>query len=183
MPAQETSTSYQTDSAGSAMDESDDSSSDEPDSPSDDEPASSPVQANIPAIVPEFSEPMDIDSSGESESASSPSAAAHSDAEPADQHASQHEDSERSVRETSAVSDAYEPPEPETDAHSEGSSYSPPPFSPALPSPPSPPAPVENTAASAPSIDITQADEALTNDHQVPAQLPQSDSQVGVLGV
>ncbi|KAJ6001980.1 hypothetical protein N7522_007207 [Penicillium canescens] len=182
VPAQETSTSYQTDSAGSAMDESDDSSSDEPDSSSDDEPANSPVQADLPATVPEFSEPMDIDSSNESESASSPSAAAHSDAEPADQHSSQHEDSERSVRESSAVSDAYEPPEPETDAQSEGSSYSPPPFSPAPPSPPSPPAHVENTATSAPSVDITQADEALTNDNQVPAQLPQSDSQVGVLG-
>jgi hypothetical protein len=182
--AQDMSTSYQTDSAGSAMDESDDSSSDEPDSSDDDEPASSPVQADPSAIVPEFSEPMDIDSSDESESASSPSAEVPSDSQPTDQHASQHEDGERSVRETSAVSDAYEPPEPDADAdadaQSEGSSYSPPPFSPA---PQSPPAPVENTAASAPSIDITQVDEALTKDHQVPAQSPQSNSQVGVFGV
>ncbi|KAJ5317506.1 hypothetical protein N7508_002014 [Penicillium antarcticum] len=178
-PAQETSTSYQTDSAGSAMDESDDSSSDESGSSNDDEPARAPVQADIPENVPEFSESMDIDSSDESESASSPSAATHLDPEPADQHTVQHEDNDRSGREISAVSDAYEPPEPDADAQSEGSSYSPPPFSPA---PPSPPASVENTATSAPSIDITQADEALTNDHQVPDQLPRSDSQVGVLG-
>ncbi|KAJ5775658.1 uncharacterized protein N7511_000669 [Penicillium nucicola] len=177
--AQETCTSYQTDSAGSAMDESDDSSSDESDSSNDDEPASCPVQVDITEPVPEFSEPMDIDSSDESESVSSPSAAAKSSPGPVDQHAEHYEDGERSVRETSVVSDAYEPPEPEGDAQSEGSSYSPPPFSPA---PPSPPAPVETTATSAPSIEIIQADEALTNDHQVPAQLPLPDSQVGALG-
>ncbi|KAJ5360486.1 hypothetical protein N7517_009677 [Penicillium concentricum] len=179
------SASYQSDSAGSAMQESDDSSSDSSDSSSEseDEPASSPAQADADsAIVPSSSEPMEIDSSERSAPRSSPSAITRPSATSTDEYASQRHHSEQSQREMSAESaesDGYEPPEPETEAQSEGSSYSPPPFSPALSGL------VENTAVSAPSFDLTQADEELTSAPQmsdVSDPLPRSDLQVGAPG-
>ncbi|KAJ5836671.1 hypothetical protein N7447_002697 [Penicillium robsamsonii] len=178
----QTSASYQSDSAGSAMQESDDSSSDSSDSSSEseDEPASSPAQADADsAIVPSSSEPMEIDSSERSATRSSPSAITRPSATSADEYTSQRHPSEQSRREVSAESDGYEPPEPETEAQSEGSSYSPPPFSPALSGL------VENTAVSAPSFDLTQADEELTSAPQmsdVSDPLPRSDLQVGAPG-
>lgn len=174
------SASFESDSAGSAMQESDDSSSDSSDSSSEseDEPATSPAQADLhSATVPSFSGPMEIDSSERSASRSSPSAITHPSATSADEYVSQHHLSEHSQREESAESDGYEPPEPDAEAQSEGSSYSPPPFSPALSGL------VENTAVSAPSFDLTQADEELTSTPQVPAPLPRSDLQVGAPGV
>ncbi|KGO38887.1 hypothetical protein PEX2_072220 [Penicillium expansum] len=173
------SASFESDSAGSAMQESDDSSSDSSDSSSEseDEPATSPAQADLhSATVPSFSGPMEIDSSERSASRSSPSAITHPSATSADEYVSQHHLSEHSQREESAESDGYEPPEPDAEAQSEGSSYSPPPFSPALSGL------VENTAVSAPSFDLTQADEELTSTPQVPAPLPRSDLQVGAPG-
>ncbi|KAJ5958474.1 uncharacterized protein N7479_005624 [Penicillium vulpinum] len=175
----QTSASIESDSAGSAMQESDDSSSDSSDSSSEseDEPTSSPVQAHADsAIVSSFSEHMEIDSSERSASRSSPSAITHPSATSADEYVSQHRPSEQSQRELSTESDGYEPPEPDTEAQSEGSSYSPPPFSPALSGL------VENTAGSAPSFDLTQADEELTNTPQVSDPLPRSDLQVGAPG-
>ncbi|OQD65645.1 hypothetical protein PENPOL_c005G01069 [Penicillium polonicum] len=171
--------SFESDSAGSAMQESDDSSSDSPDSSSEseDEPAISPAQADLdPTTMPSFSEPMEIDSSERSTSRSSPSANTHPSAASADEYVSQHHLSEQSQREESAESDGYEPPEPDADAQSEGSSYSPPPFSPALSGL------VENTAVSAPSFDLTQADEELTSTPQMSDPLPRSDLQVGAPG-
>ncbi|KOS41669.1 hypothetical protein ACN38_g7461 [Penicillium nordicum] len=141
------SASFESNSAGSAMQESDDSSSDNSDSSSEseDEPATSPAQADIdPTTVPSFSEPMEIDSSERSTSRSSPSAITHPSAASADEYVSQRHLSEQSQREESAESDGYEPPEPDAESQSEGSSYSPPPFSPALSGL------VENTAMSDP---------------------------------
>ncbi|CAI7603964.1 unnamed protein product [Penicillium glandicola] len=175
----QTSASFESDSAGSAMQESDDSSSDSSDSSSESEaePASSPARADAdPATVPSFPEPMEIDSSERSASRSSPSVITHPSATSADEYASQRHLSEQSQREVSAESDGYEPPEPDTEAQSEGSSYSPPPFSPALSGF------VENTAVSAPSFDLTQADEELTSAPQVSDPLPRSDLQVGAPG-
>ncbi|KXG49898.1 uncharacterized protein PGRI_058660 [Penicillium griseofulvum] len=175
----ETSASFESDSAGSAMQESDDNSSDSSDSSSEseEEPVSSPSQADADAaIVPSFSEPMEIGSSVRSASRSSPSAITRPSANSADEYASQHHLSEQSQREESVESDGYEPPEPDTEAQSEGSSYSPPPFSPALTGL------VENTAGSAPSFDLTQADEELTPAPQisdVSEPSPRSDLQVG----
>ncbi|CAI7650288.1 unnamed protein product [Penicillium crustosum] len=173
------STSFESDSAGSAMQESDDSSSDSSDSSSEseDEPATSPAQADLdPIAVPSFSEPMEVDSSERSTSRSSPSAITHPSAASADEYVSQHPLSEQSQREESTESDGYEPPEPDAEAQSEGSSYSPPPFSPALPGL------VENTTVSAPSFDLTQADEELTSTPQMSDPLPRSDLQVGAPG-
>ncbi|KAJ5198991.1 hypothetical protein N7472_004195 [Penicillium cf. griseofulvum] len=178
----ETSASFDSDSAGSAMQESDDSSSDSSDSSSEseEEPASSPAQTDADsAIVPSSSEPMEIDSSERSASRSSPSAITRPGATSADEYASQRHLSEQSQREVSVESDGYEPPEPDTEAQSEGSSYSPPPFSPALSGL------VENTAVSAPSFDLTQADEKLTSAPQmsdVSEPSPRSDLQVGAPG-
>ncbi|CAI7677316.1 unnamed protein product [Penicillium discolor] len=173
------SASFESDSAGSAMQESDDSSSDSSDSSSEseDEPATSPAQVNLdPTTVPSFPESMEVDSSERSASRSSPSAITHPSAASADEYVSQHSLSEHSQREESAESDGYEPPEPDADAQSEGSSYSPPPFSPALSGL------VENTALSAPSFDLTQADEELTSTPQMSDPLPRSDLQVGAPG-
>ncbi|KGO68852.1 hypothetical protein PITC_077930 [Penicillium italicum] len=173
------SASFESDSAGSAMQESDDSSSDSSDSSSEsaDEPTTSPAQPDLDsATVPSFSGPVEIDSSGRSASRSSPSAITHPSATSADEYASQHHLSEQSQREESAESDGYEPPEPDAEAQSEGSSYSPPPFSPPLSGL------VENTAVSAPSFDLTQADEELTSTPQVSDPLPRSDLQVGAPG-
>ncbi|CAI7670646.1 unnamed protein product [Penicillium viridicatum] len=171
--------SFESDSAGSAMQESDDSSSDSSDSSSEseDEPATSPAQADLdPTTMPSFSEPMEIDSSARSTSRSSPSGNTHPSATSADEYGSQHHLSEQSQREESAESDGYEPPEPDAEAQSEGSSYSPPPFSPALSGL------VENTAVSAPSFDLTQADEELTSTPQMSDPLPRSDLQAGAPG-
>ncbi|CAG8899751.1 unnamed protein product [Penicillium egyptiacum] len=175
----ETSASFESDSAGSAMQESDDSSSDSSDlsSESEEGPAISPAQADVDtATGPSFSGPMEIDSSERSASRSSPSAITHPSATSADEYVSQHHLSELSQREMSTESDGYEPPEPDAEAQSEGSSYSPPPFSPALSGF------VENTAASAPSFDLTQADEELTSTPQVSDPLPRPDLQVGAPG-
>ncbi|KAJ6132271.1 hypothetical protein N7471_007486 [Penicillium samsonianum] len=159
----QTSASFESDSSGSAMHESDDSSSSDSSdssSESEDEPATLPEQADVnPTTVPSFSEPMEIDSSERSASRSSPSAITHPSATSADEYVSQHHLSEQSQREESAESDGYEPPEPDADAQSEGSSYSPPPFSPAL-----------------------SADEELTSTPQVSDPLPRSDLQVGAPG-
>ena len=170
----QTSASFESDSAGSAMQESDDSSSDGSDSSSEseDDPAISPAQADLDtAPVPSFSESMEIDSSERSASLSSPSAITHPSTTSADEYVSQ--------REASAESDGYEPPEPDADAEaqSEGSSYSPPPFSPPLSGL------VENTAVSAPSCDLTQADGELTSKSQVSEPLSRSDLQIGAPGV
>lgn len=177
----QTSASFESDSSGSAMHESDDSSSSDSSdssSESEDEPATLPAQVDVnPTTVPSFSEPMEIDSSERSASRSSPSAITHPSATSADEYVSQHHLSEQSQREESAESDGYEPPEPDADAQSEGSSYSPPPFSPALSGL------VEKTAVSAPSFDLTQADEELTSTPQVSDPLPRSDFQVGAPGV
>lgn len=177
----QTSASFESDSSGSAMHESDDSSSSDSSdssSESEDEPATLPAQVDVnPTTVPSFSEPMEIDSSERSASRSSPSAITHPSATSADEYVSQHHLSEQSQREESAESDGYEPPEPDADAQSEGSSYSPPPFSPALSGL------VEKTAVSAPSFDLTQADEELTSTPQVSDPLPRSDLQVGAPGV
>lgn len=89
---------------------------------------------------------------------------------------SYHQDEDRATEESSAASEAYEPPEPEADAQSGGSAYSPP-FSPA------PPDPVESMAASTPLSDLSQADEALTDDPQVSVSNRPPDSQAGVLDV
>ena len=178
--AAQTSASFESDSARSAMQESDDSSSDISDSSSEseDEPTTSPAQLDVdPATVPSFSEPMEIDSSERSVSQSSPSAITHPSANSADEHVSQNQLSEQSQRELSADSDGYEPPEPDADAQSEGSSYSPPPFSPAISGL------VENTGVSAPSFDLAQADEKLTSTPQVSDSLRRSDLQVGASGV
>ncbi|CAG8138528.1 unnamed protein product [Penicillium nalgiovense] len=175
----QTSASFESDSAGSAMQVSDDSSSDSSDSSSEseDEPATSPAQADVDtATAPSFSESMEIDSSVRSASQSSPSAITHPSATSADEYVSQRHLSEQSQRELSAESDGYEPPEPDAEALSEGSSYSPPPFSPALSGL------VENTAVSAPSCDLTQADEELTSTPQVSDPLPRSDLQIGAHG-
>ncbi|KAJ5470322.1 hypothetical protein N7530_007679 [Penicillium desertorum] len=175
----QTSASFESDSAGSAMQESDDSSSDGSDSSSEseDEPAISPAQADLDtAPVPSFSESMEIDSSERSASLSSPSAITHPSATSADEYVSQRHLSEQSQREASAESDGYEPPEPDAEAQSEGSSYSPPPFSPALSGL------VENTAVSAPSCDLAQADGELTSTPQVSEPLPRSDLQIGAPG-
>ncbi|KAF9248169.1 hypothetical protein DTO013E5_5994 [Penicillium roqueforti] len=177
--AAQTSASFESDSARSAMQESDDSSSDISDSSSEseDEPTTSPAQLDVdPATVPSFSEPMEIDSSERSVSQSSPSAITHPSANSADEHVSQNQLSEQSQRELSADSDGYEPPEPDADAQSEGSSYSPPPFSPAISGL------VENTGVSAPSFDLAQADEKLTSTPQVSDSLRRSDLQVGASG-
>jgi hypothetical protein len=177
----QTSASFESDSAGSAMQESDDSSSDGSDSSSEseDEPAISPAQADLDtAPVPSFSESMEIDSSERSASLSSPSAITHPSATSADEYVSQRHLSEQSQREASAESDGYEPPEPDAEVQSEGgSSYSPPPFSPALSGL------VENTAVSAPSCDLAQADGELTSTPQVSEPLPRSDLQIGAPGV
>ncbi|EKV12973.1 hypothetical protein PDIG_32000 [Penicillium digitatum PHI26] len=173
------SASIESDSAGSAMEESDDTSSDSSDSSSesDDEPSPSPAQADIdPATVLSPSRPMEIESSERSVSRSSPSAFTRPSATSADEYVSRHHPSEQSRREESAESDGYEPPEPDAEAQSEGSSYSPPPFSPALSGL------VENTAVSAPSFDLTQAHEKLTSTPQVSDPLPRSDLQVGAPG-
>lgn len=174
------SASFESDSAGSAMQESDDSSSDASNSSSEseDEPATSPAQADVDtATVPSFSEPIEIDSSERSASQSSPSAITHPSSTSADEYGSQRHVSEQSEREASAESDGYEPPEPDAEAQSEGSSYSPPPFSPALSGL------VENTAVSAPSRGLTQADEELTSTTQVSDPLPRSDLQISAPGV
>jgi hypothetical protein len=178
----QTSASFESDSAGSAMQESDDSSSDGSDSSSEseDEPAISPAQADLDtAPVPSFSESMEIDSSERSASRSSPSAITHPSTTSADEYVSQRHLSEQSQREASAESDGYEPPEPDADAEaqSEGSSYSPPPFSPPLSGL------VENTAVSAPACDLTQADGELTSKSQVSEPLSRSDLQIGAPGV
>ncbi|KAJ5048397.1 hypothetical protein NUH16_006895 [Penicillium rubens] len=177
----QTSASFESDSAGSAMQESDDSSSDGSDSSSEseDEPAISPAQADLDtAPVPSFSESMEIDSSERSASRSSPSAITHPSTTSADEYVSQRHLSEQSQREASAESDGYEPPEPDADAEaqSEGSSYSPPPFSPPLSGL------VENTAVSAPACDLTQADGELTSKSQVSEPLSRSDLQIGAPG-
>lgn len=176
----QTSASFVSDSAGSAMDESDDSSSDssESSSESEDEAASSPAQVGAESTTePAHLEPMQIDSSVQSAPRSSPSAVTNPSAISADESTALRDLSIQSQREMSAESDGYEPPEPETDAPSEGSSYSPPPFSPVLPGL------VENTAISTPSSDPLQADEELTNTPQVSHPLPQPDLQVGAPGV
>lgn len=89
---------------------------------------------------------------------------------------SNHQDEHRASREPSAASEAYEPPEPEQDAQSDGSAYSPP-FSPA------PPDPVESMAASTSSSVLSQADEALTDAPQVSVSNRPPEFQTGVLDV
>ncbi|CAI7658384.1 unnamed protein product [Penicillium bialowiezense] len=151
-------------SEGSAMEESDDSSSDSSDSSDEeDEASSSPVPADVPAPA----EPMDVESSRQSPSEDLPDVNGSS---PVD----------LSQRESSVESEAYEPPEPESDAQSEGSSYSPPPFSPA-------PDPVDIIAASMPSLDAAEPTAAeptaeLTTAPQASDPPSQTDLQVGVLG-
>ncbi|KAJ5165209.1 uncharacterized protein N7500_007039 [Penicillium coprophilum] len=177
----EASASYRSDSAGSAMQESDDSSSDSSDSSSEseDEAASTPVQVDADsATVPSFSEPMEVDSSERSAPRSSPSAITRPSASSCDEYPSQRDPSEQSRREMSVESDGYEPPEPDTEAQSEGSSYSPPPFSPALSGL------VENTTGSAPSFDLTRSEKLTSEPHMsdVSDPLPRSDLQVGAPG-
>jgi hypothetical protein len=146
-------------SEGSAMEESDDSSSDSSDSSDEeDEVSSSPVPADVPALAG----PMDIGSSRQSQFEDLPTVDGFS---PGD----------LSQRESSDESEAYEPPEPEADAQSEGSSYSPPPFSPA-------PDPVDTIAASMPSLDAAQPTAELTTAPQVSDAPSQTDTQVGILG-
>ncbi|KAJ5794926.1 hypothetical protein N7457_001525 [Penicillium paradoxum] len=177
--AAQTSASFVSDSAGSAMDESDDSSSDssESSSESEDEPVSSPAQIGIDSpIAPASSEPIEVDSSESSVSRSSPSVVTHPSADSADESIALHGLGAHSEREMSAESDGYEPPEPDTESQSEGSSYSPPPFSPALSGL------VESTAVSAPLFDTTQADEELTNEPQVSKSPSRPNLQVGAPG-
>ncbi|CAG8418044.1 unnamed protein product [Penicillium salamii] len=160
-PARETaplSPSRDSDSDGSAMQESDDSSSESSDSSEDeDETSHSPEQ--IDAQV--SSEPMDIDPPMQSQTENSEKSDDSSQNGP-------------SQRETSVESEAYEPPEPDTEARSDGSSYSPPPFSPA-------PDPVDITTALTPSFDATQPTAELTNAPHV-SGASQMDLQVGTLG-
>ncbi|KAJ5562697.1 hypothetical protein N7535_002858 [Penicillium sp. DV-2018c] len=170
------------DSDGSAMDESDDSSSGSSQSSNESEvePAGSPAHVETgPAISPTSSAAMEIDTPGQSPSRELPSASGDHGLGPAEEYVAVHSPSVQSHREMSAESDGYEPPEPESDdkVQSEDSSYSPPPFSPALPGL------VENAADSTqPEV---RADEELTNAPQVLETLPhqpQSASQVGAPG-
>ncbi|CAG7919220.1 unnamed protein product [Penicillium olsonii] len=147
------------DSDGSAMQESDDSSSESSDSSEDeDETSGSPAQVNAQGSA----EPMDVDPSKQS------SAEDSEKMDGSDQNDTSH-------RESSVESEAYEPPEPDTEAQSEGSSYSPPPFSPA-------PDPVDITTALAPSFDAAQPTAELTNAPQVPGASSHTDLQSGTIG-
>ncbi|KAJ5146099.1 uncharacterized protein N7515_000663 [Penicillium bovifimosum] len=175
------SASIVSDSAGSAMDESDDSSSDSSHSSNEgeNEPAGSPAHVGIdPAILPASSAAMAIDTPEQSPSQGLSSAFGDRDPASVEEFVTAHSPSIQSQREMSAESDGYEPPEPESDAaaRSEDSSYSPPPFSPALPGL------VESAAVSTQSCQETQADQELTNAPQVLEPLPQSALQVGAPG-
>lgn len=172
-PGQQTasaSTSSESDSDESAMEESDDSSSDESHaSQSEDEPLGSPAHGGD---MTGFSDRMDIDSK---QSVSGDSA---------DVDGSRRD--ENFQRDASIESEAYEPPEPDTEARSESefSDYSPPSFSPD-------PEPVDSTADLAPSSEAAHPSAELTNAPQVSgSSLPQVSDQssqvgleVGALGV
>lgn len=158
------SASSESGSEGSVMEESDDSSSDSSDSGEDeDDASSSPVPASpVPVDVPAVAEPMDIESSPQPQPEVANVNGDRTDA--------------ISQRESSVESEAYEPPEPGSDAQSEGSSYSPPPFSPA-------PDPVDSIAASMPSLDAAQPTAELTTAPQVSDAPSQVDLQAENLGV
>ncbi|KAJ5104937.1 hypothetical protein NUU61_002284 [Penicillium alfredii] len=156
---------------GSAMDESSSSTS-ESDSDEDEETATLDTQAEAPssASIAEASNKVDANASHHPHAESPPSAA---DDHNMEVESSGHE-AERS-RESSAASDAYEPPEPVADAESADSVYSPP-FSPA------PLGSVTDTAIPATSFGLPQSGEALTEAPQVSGSKPGLDSQVGILG-
>lgn len=195
----------QSESSGSAMDESEDVSSPREDSPSDEEPAtlgepqildfvasSTPphVEASIPGsnhIVPTKDGAVDALSTGqgssERESPTEPPAMPLAEDPSLDvahhnimeDPGNQDVDAEQSLRESSAASEESEAYEPPEPETTEE------PNSPY--SPPFSPAPLENPDNDMASLDELPVDKPLTGASQVPVLEPQPDSQVGILGV
>lgn len=195
----------QSESSGSAMDESEDVSSPREDSPSDEEPAtlgepqildfvasSTPphAEASIPVsnhIVPTKDGAVDALSTGqgssERESPTEPPAMPLAEDPSLDvahhnimeDPGNQDVDAEQSLRESSAASEESEAYEPPEPETTEE------PNSPY--SPPFSPAPLEDPDNDMASLDELPVDKPLTGASQVPVLEPQPDSQVGILGV